>query len=289
LSVFNSALRSPILAALAALALGACRAAPPAHPALWQIEGPHGEKAWLFGTVHALPERLDWRQGRVAEALAASDLLVLEVARIEEAPRAFAALSQSPGLPPLRERTSPALRPALDRVLRETGLGAADLDGLETWAAALTIEQALASKAGIERENGIERELVASYRRPVDQLEGAPAQLSIFDRLAEEDQRVLLDSVLRESSHPDDADLARAWARGDMAPIEAEITRGLLADPELRAALLTGRNRAWADRLGGMVRQGKHPFIAVGAGHMAGPEGLPALMAAQGWRVTRLQ
>lgn len=287
--MFNSALRAPILAALAALALAACRAAPPAHPALWQIEGPHGEKAWLFGTVHALPERLEWRQGKVAEALRASDLLVLEVARIEEAPRVFAALSQSPGLPPLRERTSPALRPALDRVLRESGFDPAALDGLETWAAALTIEQALASKAGIENENGIERELVATYRRPVDQLEGAPAQLSIFDRLAEEDQRVLLDSVLRESSRPDDTDVVRAWARGDMAPIEAETTRGFLADPDLRAALLTGRNRAWADRLGGMVRQGKHPFVAVGAGHMAGPEGLPALMAAQGWRVTRLQ
>ncbi len=285
--MFNSALRAPILAALAALA--ACRAAPPAHPALWQIEGPHGEKAWLFGTVHALPERLEWRQGKVAEALQASDLLVLEVARIEEAPRVFAALSQSPGLPPLRERTSPALRPALDRALRESGLDPAALDGLETWAAALTIEQALASKAGIESENGIERELVATYRRPVDQLEGAPAQLSIFDRLAEEDQRVLLDSVLRESSRPDDTGVVRAWARGDMAPIEAETTRGFLADPDLRAALLTGRNRAWADRLGGMVRQGKHPFVAVGAGHMAGPEGLPALMAAQGWRVTRLQ
>lgn len=287
--MFNSALRTSILAALAALALGACRAAPPAHPALWQIEGSHGEKAWLFGTVHALPERLDWRQGKIAEALAASDLLVLEVAHIEEAPRAFAALSQSPGLAPLRERTSPALRPALDRVLHETGLDPAALDGLETWAAALTIEQALASKAGIESSNGIERELVATYRRPVDQLEGASAQLSIFDHLAEEDQRVLLESVLREGLRPDDADVVQAWARGDMAPIEAETARGFLTDPELREALLTGRNRAWADRLGALLRQGKHPFIAVGAGHMAGPQGLPALMAAHGWHVTRLQ
>jgi len=287
--VFNSALRTPILAALAALALGACRAAPPAHPALWQIEGPHGEKAWLFGTVHALPERLDWRQGKVAEALAASDLLVLEVAHIEEAPRAFAALSQSPGLAPLRERTSPALRPALDRVLHETGLDPAALDGLETWAAALTIEQALASKAGIESSNGIERELVATYRRPVDQLEGASAQLSIFDRLAEEDQRVLLESVLREGLRPDDPDVVQAWARGDMAPIEAETARGFLTDPELREALLTGRNRAWADRIGSLLHQGKHPFVAVGAGHMAGPQGLPELMATQGWHVTRVQ
>jgi len=53
--------------------------------------------------------------------------------------------------------------------------------------------------------------------------------------------------------------------------------------------LFTGRNRAWSGRIAAMMEQGARPFVAVGAAHMAGPEGLPALLLAKGYRVARVQ
>ncbi len=279
------------MAALAALALAGCHRPAPVHPALWLVEGPGGSKAWLFGTIHALPDAVDWRSGKVAAALDGSDRLVVEVARLDQAPAIFASLSRSPGLPPLRSRIAPDLRPVFDQVLRQHHIDAQDLDGLETWGAALALQQAVARDAGIDSNNGVDRTLIAAYPRRIEEFEGAARQLAIFDRLAEADQRALLEGVLRDAAGPQNNDkkMEKAWARGDLGPIMAETNRGFLADPQLREALLTGRNRAWSARLAQLLRGGARPFVAVGAGHLAGPDGLPALLAAQGFKVSRIQ
>jgi len=74
-----------------------------------------------------------------------------------------------------------------------------------------------------------------------------------------------------------------------LATLEREMAGGILADPELRQALLTARNRAWTERVAALLAQGRRPLVAVGAAHMLGSEGLPALLAARGYTVRRIQ
>jgi uncharacterized protein YbaP (TraB family) len=280
--------------ALAALLLGAgCDRAEPARPALWQVDGPRGERAWLFGTIHALPHRVDWRSAQLEAALDASDRLVVEVAALRDGnaiARDFLALAQSPGLQPVHQRLAGPDRAELGKDLAAAGLPAHALDGYETWAAALALQQALTARAGMDDAKGVDRALLEDYRRPVEEFEGARAQLAIFDRLAEADQRELLIAVLRGGdARAESTRLARAWASGDLDTIAREIDGDFLADPQLREALLTGRNRAWLAQLVTRLDQGARPFVAVGAAHLAGADGLPALLAARGYKVTRLQ
>jgi uncharacterized protein len=282
-----------LLALLAALALASCAKPEPANPALWRVEGPRGEQAWLFGTIHALPDPVDWRTARIEAALAASDRLMLEVAAIGDDAaigKSFAQLGQSPGLAPLAMRLPPEERGELQADMRAAGLASGSLDGFETWAAALALQQAVAAREGLDGSSGVDRALASRWTKPVEEFEGAEAQLAIFDRLAEDDQRALLLAVLRGGDVGDESErLAKAWARGDMALIAREIDGEFLSDPELREALLTGRNRTWTEKLDARLKQGARPFVAVGAAHLAGPEGLPAMLGTKGYKVTRVQ
>jgi uncharacterized protein len=107
--------------------------------------------------------------------------------------------------------------------------------------------------------------------------------------MPEREQRDLLSAVVRDDDSSPDGSLAEAWRNGDFARIEAETRRGMLADPELREALFTGRNRAWTARIAGLLGRGERVFVAVGAAHMAGEDGVPEMLRARGFTVRRIQ
>ena len=67
---------------------------------------------------------------------------------------------------------------------------------------------------------------------------------------------------------------------------DARLTNAELADqPDAKKALLTDRNQRWALQIETMLREKRVFFITVGAGHLAGPEGVPALLRAAGYKV----
>ena len=278
--------------ALTALALLGCAPKPqPADPALWHVESAEGHEGWLFGTIHSAPRPLEWETPAVRDALDHAGTIMVEVANIADEAAVgatFARLAKSEGQPPLSQRIDPSERPALAVLLKQNGFHDDDFSKVDTWAAALTIVRD-DGKDGSDPRYGVDRAVIAKADgRPVIELEGAARQLGIFDALPEKDQRDLLNLVVREATKPD-LDLPSAWRKGDMKAIEKETRTGLLADPGLRAALFTGRNRRWAGKIAGAVNAGRKPFVAVGAAHMAGPEGLPAMLERQGFKVTRVE
>ncbi|WP_435417646.1 TraB/GumN family protein [Parerythrobacter aurantius] len=286
-------------AALAAMLLAACSgdpAPPPAptadNPLLWEIAGADGRvEGWLFGTIHALPDGTEWHSGAVAEVTGKADYLVLEVAALDDSDairRSFMALAQSPGQPPLALRLDPGRRQALGDLIASTSYDADDFETIETWGAALIMAQAIASDA--KPANGVDRALQRHFAgRRIEEFEGASAQFAIFDRLAEEDQRAMLAAVVDEAGlSKGRRSPAQIWLAGDLAALERETTSGILADPEVREALLVERNAAWVQRTVNLLRAGEQPLIAVGAAHLPGSDGMIALLAAEGYTLRRI-
>ena len=265
-------------------------------PALWKVGGPKGS-AWLFGTIHVLPIDTDWQTTAFDAAVREADSLVLEATGLDDPQavgRAFAEMGFSGGQPPLSGRIDPKLSPTLDQLDHALPGPRAVLDHMESWAAALALASAGSADLGLSQGRGVEQVLMLRFRadeKPIGGLETISAQFSYFDRLPEVEQRKLLDAVLRGSAtaRADFERLLAAWLAGDVERLLRDQNDGILASPAIREALLHRRNRDWAVKIGGMLERGERPLIAVGAAHVAGPVGVPALLKAAGYRVERVQ
>lgn len=290
-----------LLALAGLLLLVSCRNTPPAveaKPALWEVHEGAELRGWLFGTMHSLPEPAIWQEGPVESALSDARRVALEIAEPGNSAQlqrlfhrlAFSAPS-SVAYPPIEDRVAPKLRIQAAQLARKSGISAKDARTLKSWAAALLIVQAnRPAREGIS----VDEELAKIFRgRPVLELEGAEMQLGLFDALPEQQQRSLLEAVIKsaDDTQAEARRLFNLWRTGAMDGIAAETDKGMLADPALRAELLVKRNHRWTKHVDGWLRnRDAGPiFIAAGAAHMAGPDGLPALLSQMGWDVRRIQ
>lgn len=267
--------------------------APPPVPALYEWTGADGAReGWLFGTIHALPDGVTWRTDVLDDAVAGADMLVVEVATLDDGAgmaRQFTRYAAKYPGGSLAARVSPSQRGRLGAALFDAGMRAEQFHHTDTWAVALTLSR----NSGIgSSENGVDRALLQAF--PVDrirELEGVARQLAIFDGLAEADQLVLLATVLDERDTGKDTARRRLddWRQGRLHSLATAGDASFLGDPELRAALLTARNTDWARKLDALHDSTGPMLVAVGAAHLPGPDGLIALLEARGFTLTRIQ
>ena len=278
-----------VLALAGALLLAACgepeREWPEPKPALWEMVSPEGRRGWLFGTIHSLPLEVRWRTPALEGALANSGVLVVEVVDVGDTAKAesvFERFARNESLAPLSQRVAPEDRADLAAFLDRAGSGETDFATTDTWAAALM----LANRARqLEAGQNVDRALV-DVRSEVVGLESHAVQYALFDALPPEEQTDLLMALARDTGG--EAERIEAWLTGDLAALE-RASDTLLGDPELRAALQTGRNARWAPRIAEMVEAGRRPFVAVGTAHLFGEQSLPSLLEARGYTVRRIQ
>ena len=264
-------------------------------PPAWLIRDGDTEIT-LFPTIHALPPGVRWLSPAVTRRFDTADTLVLEAVmpedRFELAPL-IQQLGIDPDLPPLAKRLSPASAEAVIAAARASNVPMAALDRMQPWLAAITLAEATLSGLGVSAANGVEPALVIrakAMERSIVALETPAQQLGMFAGLSQADQIAMLEATVSDmATAREDVDrLFRLWQAGDVEAIAAEFAREARASPRLQEVLLTSRNRRWVDWLVGEMARPGRIFVAVGAGHFGGPDGLLALLAARGLMPERL-
>ncbi len=282
---------------LLALCLAVSTPALAAHPALWTARDTD-TTVYLFGTVHLMPDDADWHFPALDRALDDSKVLYVEVANTNKA--LMTALTLQYGIDfdhPLSDKLDPAENALLKQAAQQTALpgGLATLQRMKPWLAALTISVAPLLKAGLDPEHGVDKLLEARMEKagkPVEGLETAKQQILFLADLPEPVQLDYLRSTLHDYSHAltQLRNIIEAWKQGDVAAL-AKNSIDKMADksPTLYRRLLVTRNRTWAHKIAAMMGATTGTiFIAVGAGHLAGPDSVQVQLRKLGIATTRV-
>ena len=265
---------------IAAAAMAAASMSPPApaiddaDPAIWVVND-HDTVIYLFGTFHALDGRSAWFNDEVVTAFAASDELVLETVvpdLAREAPYAPGASQQ---------RHHPVSANASFLAFTRLALSAG-------------------RSRGMNAANGADmvlRDAAEATGKPIAGLESFAAQLNMFRHMPSRTARVARPGEAVRAT-PDRAtmqdlsvamgEMQTAWNRGDSGIFAMMLDQMRSNSPETYHVMFTQRNSNWASWIAQRLQQPGTVFVAVGAGHLAGPDSVQAKLASINIRSARI-
>lgn len=290
-------------AAFVAVSLASCAQAPASEeggitPALYAVRD-RDSTIYLYGTVHVRPRGADWGNARVRAAIDASDEIWTELLMNPETDQQTQVLAMrlgaaTPGRP-LSSWLTPDENASLNAVTTRLGMPQGALESLQPWMASLTLTLVPLLQAGYDPASGVDRSIDAyadAAGKNMRALETAEQQLSFFATLSPEVQREMLQEAIVESENVATmiGEMSAAWERGDDTALQRAVVDDSREEyPELYQMLFVDRNNAWMTVLTQEMEGSGVDFVAVGAGHIIGPDGLVAQFRARGYRVERVR
>jgi hypothetical protein len=259
---------------------------------LWRVERAGSSPSYLFGTMHSDDPGVVDLPAPVRQAFDQADAVTLEVTLDPESLLALTqALMMNDGAT-LDTLLGPVLYARAVEAMAGYGIPDSMVARMKPWAIAVTL-MTPPTQTGVVLDHALYRKALADGK-PVDGLETVAEQIRLFDSLALEEQIDLLRDTLE---HLDDiermlVDLHQAWLERDLGRL-VEINAAALrdSDPQLATLfnqrIILDRNRRMAERLDSRLHKGGR-FIAVGALHLPGEQGLLELLEQRGYRLTRL-
>jgi uncharacterized protein YbaP (TraB family) len=248
--------------------------------------------------VHLLPSEAHWSSPELDKALEKSQRLSIEL--IDDDAATMQPLVLKLGLDaahPLSSKLDAADQEKLKQAVATAQLpgGVNTLQPMRPWLAALTLAIAPLVQAGMSPDLGVDKLLkhrMQEAGKPVDGLETAEQQISMLATMSEPMQLDFLrQTFIDVADGPDKLrELISAWKNGDVATIARLADDDLRQQsPELYQRLIVDRNKAWAKTIAQRMQQPGVSFIAVGAGHLAGPDSLQVQLQARGITVKPVQ
>ena len=256
---------------------------------LWRIERDGSAPSYLFGTLHSDDPRVLALAPPVRQAFDRARSFTMEVVTDAEALMLMAQrMFYQDGRTLAGVAGDELYRRAL-MALADEGLPDMGVERQKPWVVVMLLSMPR-PQSGLPLDMALHAQ-ATEQKKPVFGLETMTEQVSVFDDLPVADQVTLLKDTLdnhKEVRAQIEALTARYLAR-DLAGILKLADTHRPADSRVHdivmRRLLADRNVRMVERMRPRLAEG-NAFIAVGAGHLAGPEGLLPLLERAGYKLS---
>lgn len=262
------------------------------HGLLWELSKTGQQPAYLFGTIHSEDPAVVELPATVKQAFDASNSVVLEMLMDTDTMRYSSAAMLMLDGRSLSDMIGMPLYKKVSAAIASRGIPELVLNRMKPWAAAVTLSTPAL-------ETGQILDLVL-YQEALQQdkavygLETVQEQLELFDSMSESDQVTLLRDAVDKFPELDalHAELLEVYKQRDLEGLLAINETSMQAEDqrlakEFQRRVIDDRNHRMAERMQPYLRQGK-AFVAVGALHLPGEQGLLNLLEQQGYTVRRV-
>ena len=258
-------------------------------PALWVVRS--GDAAvTLFGRM-AVGNDTRWLTPAIGKAFDASDVLWLEnpAGNGDRGNELIARLGFSEGYSVL-DAIDESDRNRVIRLLERAGMSTDALEGRKAWLANLFLSQLIDRMNNVSGDSFPDKILrqravmqgksVSSEWRDIEEL----VEYSVG--LPETIQLQMLGKALDDSeSYGARLD---AWSRGDLEALSKTAEATAIAYPDAHREVNVERNLRWVARIRTMLADDHTEFVAIGIGHLVGPDNLLDQLRAGGLDVQRV-
>lgn len=259
---------------------------------LWKISGgPLQQPSYLYGTIHAICVDDLRISPEMRTAMQNSQQLALEVDISN--PAELQQLQAGMQMPASQKLSNYLSAQEYDRVARfyqdSLNLSLNQLQGLKPFFISSLLYTKLLDCPVLSYENQLSS-IMGQQQKPIVGLESARDQLRVLDAIPYQDQaRLLLEAV---QDYPELKDgywnMVVSYKNGDLQSLYEIVQEVSIGMKSYEKLLLQDRNRRWMPTIETLARS-KPTFIAVGAAHLSGEEGLIKLLRRRGYTVEPIQ
>lgn len=261
---------------------------------MWEVRHAGSPPTYLVGSLHVLTPEYYPLDPALDEAFAESKVLLEEVDLDElTSPATALALAAKAVLADgrtLEDTISPDLYKQVAARVEKAGLPLVAVQRMKPWMVAVMLTGPALKAAGFNTELGVDKHFFDRAKRAgmeIRPLETVAYQFDRLDQMSPALQEAMLKSVIADldTEIANVKTIAKAWSRGEIAPLEKLLLGALAESPELHERLLVERNRNWVAPVERCLREKTRCFLVVGAAHLVGPDSLVALLKAKGYTV----
>ena len=260
---------------------------------LWEIEGPSIQKgSYLFGTMHLVEKDYFYFPKNLEKIVSKTDLLVMEIAGIPNEAEVLKYITLKEGSLFdffTAEQTDSIFVWARSKMGMSEQLFRTSLSKMKPFVLVQLATQL--QYLGKTESYEMKFQSIAEKKKMAQKgLETIEFQMSLFDNLKKSEQAEMVMQEIRDSKKSDAQlkQIQQLYKRQNIDSLYMLIQEGEDMLTLKQSDFLEKRNHTWIPKIIEMLHENKC-FIAVGAGHLGGKDGIIRLLQKEGYTLTPVE